>query len=431
MGELSRREFMRRTGAGSAVLLGAPSLSALLAACGSGGGTSTGSQKPSGEMTFLTPPWGVTNPDQLAKWQTEKGITVTTTNVPNEQVYQKVQLGLTSNSFVADAIFESEDAPSFLVAAGAMAPLDDFIATDAANLNADKIAYFGEPDFKKDGKTVGITSYIQNGMLDYNSKKLADAGFAEPPKTWDEFRTQAQALKDKGVDNFPVAFAGIFWSWHLIAMSMGDEMFTEDGQPTYNAPDAPGRRAMAYLVELFDKELCSPDLVNAGDPHSSFLSGIGTFHQSWLGAHAVMNNPEISKQAPDVKYALLPDEHWVSLGNSAIGISKNAKNPAAAWEFCRFYVGPENQRHLFDAFGLVPSLKSVFEQINAEGKNQQPELQAEQVKFLRPLPRSVPYWGPYTTRMNDAIKRAILKQITPDAAVDEIAVGWEELKAGG
>jgi multiple sugar transport system substrate-binding protein len=428
---LSRREFMRRVGAGGALSLGIPSFGAFLAACGPGGGAPSGSQKPSGEMTFLTPPWGVTNPDQLAKWQTATGITVTTTNVPNEQVYQKVQLGLTSNSFVADAIFESEDAPSFLVAAGAMAPLDDLIAAEKETFNADKIAYFGEPDFRKDGKIVGITAYIQNGMLDYNEKKLNDAGFAEPAKTWDEFMTQVEAIKKSGVDEFPVAFAGIFWSWHLLAMSMGDPMFTEDGQPTYNAPNSQGRRAMAYLVELFEKQLCSPDLVNAGDPHSSFLSGIGTYHQSWLGAHAVMNNADISKQAPNVKYALLPDEHWVSLGNSAIGISKSARNPGAAWEFCKYYMGAENQRHLFDAFGLVPSLKSVFDQINSEGKNQQPELQAEQVKFLRPLPRNVTYWGPYTTRMNDAIKRAILKQITADEAVDDIAVGWEELKAGG
>jgi multiple sugar transport system substrate-binding protein len=426
--ELTRREFMRRIGAGGVIVVGGASIPAFLAAC-AGPTAPAGSQSPSGPIAFLTPPWGVTDPDKQKAWEAKSNIQVTTTAVPNEQVYQKVQLGLTSNSYVADVIFESEEAPSYEVAAGALIPLDDYIAKEAATFNADKITNFAEPDFKKDGKIVGITAYIQNTMFDYNAKKLEAAGFKEPPKTWDEFRAQALAVKAKGIEKYPVALAAIFWSWFPIAMSMGDVMFDDKAEPTFNAPNSGGRKAMAFLIDLFDKELISPDLVNAVDPHSSFLGGIGTFHQSWLGAHAVMNNPKVSKQAPDVRYMLLPEQHWTSLGDSAIGISKHAKNPAAAWEFVKYYMSEENQRHLFDAFGLVPSLKSVVAQINAEGKNSQPDVQEEQNKYLRPLPRTAKFWGPWTTAMNETIKRAFLHQVTPDAAVDEIAAKWHELKS--
>jgi multiple sugar transport system substrate-binding protein len=438
---LSRRRFLRTTsGAGGLVLLGG-GVSGLLAACSgpqapaapaASGGQAAAAQAATGQISFLTPPWGVTDPAQLQTWQNQSKITVQSTAVPNEQVYQKVQLAVASNTAPADVIFESEDAPSREVALGAMAPLDEYIAKESATFNADKITNFGEPDFKDaSGKIVGITAYIQNPMLDYNAKKLSAAGFDQPPTTWDEFMKMAQAIKDKGVEPYPIAFAAIYWSWFLIAMPMGDPMFDQNGAPTFNGASAGGRRAMSLLVEMFDRQLCTPDLLNAVDPHSTFESGIGTFHQSWLGAHAVMNNPSISKQAPDVRYALLPEQHFIYLGDSAIGLSNKASNPAAGWEFIKFYMGPENQRHLFDAFGLVPSLKSVVDQINAEGKNQQADVQAEQVKYLRPLPRTSKWWGSWTSTANETIKRAVQHQLTADAAVDQLADEWNKLKSGG
>jgi multiple sugar transport system substrate-binding protein len=383
-------------------------------------------QKTATNITFLAPPWAVVDDAQLKTWSTQTGISVETLSVPNEQLYQKVGVGLGSQTSPADVIFLSEEAPSFIVEAGGVDPLDSYLGKDGASLNLSDITRM---DFwKRGGKQYGLTAYLQFPMLDYNSKKLSAAGYSEGPKTWDEFKTMALAVKSKGVEQFPVAFAGISWSWYLVAMPKGDALFNDKLEPTFNAADAPGRQAMSYLVDLYKQQLISPEQLTQRDPHAVFSGGVGTLHQSWIGAHAVFNNPKNSKQAPDVKYSLLPEQHWSWGFDSAIGIGKFSKNKDAAWEFVKFYLAADNQQHLFDAFGLVPARESIRAKINQTGKNQQPEVQDEQGKYVRQLPRYQRFWGEWDAFVTESIRKAWQGAVTPDQAVDQIAAKWSELK---
>jgi multiple sugar transport system substrate-binding protein len=388
--------------------------------------TAQSTAAPKGKITYMTPPWAVTNEDQLKNWSEQTGIDVETISVPNEQLYDKVQLALASQTAPADAIFLSEEAPSFIVTAGALEPLDAFIARDRQALN---LAEIPRLDFWKRGdKQYGITAYLQYPMLDYNAKRLKAAGFSAPPKTWDEFMKTAEIIKQKGVEQFPVSFAAISWSWYLIALSKGDSLFDGKLEPTFNGPNAKGRIAMRFLVELYKKQLITPEQLTQRDPHSVFSGGVGTLHQSWLGAHAFFNNPKSSKQAPDVRYMLLPEEHWTWGFDAAIGISKFSKNKELAWEFVKFILGPENQEHLFDAFGLAPARESVRKKINQAGKNQQPEVQDEQGKYVRQLPRQVRWWGRWDSFVTETIRRGFLGQLTADQVIDQIAAKWKEFR---
>ena len=153
-------------------------------------------------------------------------------------------------------------------------------------------------DFEKldfwtvDGEVMAIPTYLQLVMMDYNAARLAEAGFDSPPTTWAELHDQAHAIKESGVDDHPIAFGAISWSWWLMALSMGDPMFDADLNPVFADEGSKGREAMALLKMFFDHELISPEILAGSiNQHALFWSGVGTFHQAWQGSLAVANNP--------------------------------------------------------------------------------------------------------------------------------------------
>jgi ABC-type glycerol-3-phosphate transport system substrate-binding protein len=274
---------------------------------------------PKRSITFLTAPWGVPpDKDLLNKFEDNTGIGVQVISAPSAELYTKVQIASTGRRAPADVIFLTEEAPSFIVAPGYMEPLNGFLAKNP-DLNTGDIERL---DFWTiDGKVQGVTTYVQLVMMDYNAKRLQAGGFSKPPATWAELREQALQLQSKGVDKYPLSFGAIDWSWYLMALSSGDQMFDQDLTPIFNKPHSAARTAMATLIGFFTTDkVITPDLLTKVTPHDVFMGGIGVFHQAWQGSLAVMDNPKISKQAPDVRYMLLPEKHFTWSLDAAIEV---------------------------------------------------------------------------------------------------------------
>jgi multiple sugar transport system substrate-binding protein len=378
-------------------------------------------------ITFLTPPWGVP-PDEemLAAFTAETGITVEIQSVQMSDLFSRVQVSAASGQPAADVIFLSEEAPSNIVATGNMMALNDMMS--ASDLDWSD---FTKVDFwTVDGSTYGVPVYNQLVMMDYNAAKLAEAGFDAPPTTWAEFTDMARAIKEQGVEASPIAMGAIDWSWYLMALSMGDPMFDADLNPVFADEGSKAREAMAMLLGYFADELISPEIL-AGSitQHSIFWSGRGVFHQGWQGSVAVGNNPDTSQQAPNVEYLLLPDEHFTWSFPAAIGIGANSPNAEAAWKFIEWYVSPENQRAIYDAFGLYPSRLSVADALNSEGLIQGYDVISEQSNFVNELPRTALWWGPFTDTVTETILEAAQTGMSADDVIDALAEEWNNLKA--
>jgi multiple sugar transport system substrate-binding protein len=378
-------------------------------------------------ITFLTPPWGVPqDPEGLAAFQEETGITVEVVErSPIENLFQDVQVAAAAGLPAADVIFLTEDAPSNIIATGNVEPLDDLIEANGTDLSQ-----FEKVDFwQSEGAQIGIPVYSQLVMMDYNTAKLAEAGFDAPGTTWAEIDAQARAIKEQGVEEHPISFGAIDWSWYLIALSMGDPMIDADLNPVFADEGSKGREAMALLLSWFADELITPAMIGGEvTQHSNFWGGTGTFHQGWQGSVAV-GNGEDSAQAPNVAYALLPDEHFTWSQPAALGIGTGSPNREAAYEFIEWYTTPEHQVAIYDAFGLYPSRPAVAEQLNAEGKIEGYDVIVEQAQYVDELPRQVLWWGPFTDEVSSRIQEAATTGEDPNAVVDSLAQTWNDLRA--
>jgi multiple sugar transport system substrate-binding protein len=378
-------------------------------------------------ITFLTPPWGVP-PDQalLDAFQAESGITVEVINKsPIETLYQDVQVAAAAGQPAADVIFLTEDAPSNIIATGNVEPLDDLIAANETDLSQ-----FEKVDFwQLDGAQIGIPVYSQLVMMDYNTEKLAQAGFDAPPTTWDELTEQARAIKEQGIEDYPISFGAIGWSWYLMALSMGDPMFDDELNPVFADEGSGGRRAMELLLSYFADELITPEIIAGGvTQHTNFWGGTGTFHQGWQGSVAV-GNGENSAQAPNVAYMLLPDAHFTWSQPAALGIGTGSTKRDAAYEFIEWYTSPDNQRAIYDAFGLYPSRTEVAAQLNEEGKIEGYDVIVEQAGYVDELPREALWWGPFSEAVDSAILEAASTGGDANAVIDSLAQTWNDLKA--
>jgi multiple sugar transport system substrate-binding protein len=378
-------------------------------------------------ITFLTPPWGAPpDPDALAAFQEEAGFTVEVQSVQMADLFSRVQVAAASGQPAADVIFLTEEAPSNIVATGNMMALNDLIAATSELDLSD----FSKVDFwTQDDLVYGIPTYLQLVMMDYNAAKLAEAGFDAPPTTWAELRDMAVAIRDAGIDENPVAMGAIDWSWYLIALSMGDPMFDADLNPVFADEGSRGREAMALLLSMFADELISPEMLAGSiNQHALFWGGTGVFHQGWQGSVQVGNNPDVSQQAPDVAYMLLPEVGNTWSFPAGIGIAAGSPNAEQAWQFIQWYVGEENQRAIYEAVGLYPSRVSVADALSEEGLIAGNDVIAAQSELVNELPRYALWWGPFTNVVSEAILEAAQNGTPADEVIDVLAEEWNALK---
>ena len=114
---------------------------------------------------------------------------------------------------------------------------------------------------------------------------------------------------------------------------------------------------------------------------------------------------------------------------AAIGIAKYSKNVEASWKFIRWYTGKENQKSIYNAFGLYPSRASVAAELNDEGVVDGYSQILAQSKKVDELPRHTLWWGPFTAKVTEEILTAVQTDADADKTVDKIAGIWNELKS--
>ena len=146
--------------------------------------------------------------------------------------------------------------------------------------------------------------------LFYNKKMLADTGFANPPKTWDELVTQANAIKAKGLVKYP-----LIWSWAqaeclmcdytVLSAAFGGAMFDANGKPTLTAGN---KRALDFMAKTLSDGLSNPASLESTENEvlASFINGDAAFVLNWTFVYNEALDATKSKIVKDIGVALIP-----------------------------------------------------------------------------------------------------------------------------
>jgi ABC-type glycerol-3-phosphate transport system substrate-binding protein len=249
------------------------------------------------------------------------------------------------------------------------------------------------------GKKVGITWQFDQRAIFYRKDLFAQAGIPVP-KTWDDLLAAAQKLHDPSKGMVGIAVPGKQGSFDTdqfymtLALQAGGGLADAQGNPTFNS--AQNLTALEFEKKLVD--CCTAK----GTPSWTFTEVLKQFEQGkaamafgggWYVADIQKNAPKIAPNVGVLPVLIGPGgpeaQHSVSFANPWM-IYKQTKHPAEAKKFLEFMMQKQNLGKLYAA---EPGAKwPVYKSLLEIPVYQSNELIAEVAR--QTVENGVDYWYP-------------------------------------
>lgn len=417
---ISRRRFIQITSAGIA---GAAFLE--VTGCGGGGGGGGGN----GEFTFSFGPDPSGSLQALVdRFNKQSGgkYTAKYREMPADtgQYFDQLQTEFQSGASNIDLIGGDVIWPAQLAAPGYIADLSDRFPKD------EQSKYLPGPIESNtfEGAVYGQPWFTDAGLLYYRSDLLEQAGFGEPPKTWEELKDQAtKTAQDTGTrDGF--VFQGSNYEGtnvngvEYIASHGGSIVDEADpNKVTIDSPEAiNGLRTMQSMVA----DGVSPQAVanyTETESQEAFLQGNSVFIRIWPFLYGLLSDPEQSKIKPEqVGVSALPagegGKSVAGLGGWNFMLNANSENQDAAYEFVKYATSPEQQKIRATEGAFLPTLQALYE--DQEILDAVPVIKLAGAETLqRTVPRPVsPYYSDMSLRLAEQFNGVVKGDVAPDEA---------------
>ncbi len=261
-------------------------------------------------------------------------------------------------------------------------PYLDRDKVDVSQLNATVRSY---TEFQ--GKRCAMPFLADAYGMFYNKDLFAKAGIAGPPKTLDELTADAKKLTVKNADGSlkRVGFLPLFDFYenaaaHL-APATGAKWLTADGKSAVGT-DANWKTLLTWqkdLVDWYGYDNLTKFKASLGDEFSAdnaFQKG-----QVAINVDAEYRLAFLKDQTPDLKYGVAPfptsDPSRYGGGyvtGNIVGISKNAKNPEAAWELIKYLTTDDVA--VTKLAGLIKNVPTTTKSIADPALNADPDFKA-------------------------------------------------------
>jgi multiple sugar transport system substrate-binding protein len=286
-------------------------------------------------------------------------------NIKVELVYipsdysQKVQTMIAGGT-APDIIQLAEDVHSYS-SKGQIIALNDYVSKNGLDLKA------------RYGSTGGLTgAYSMGGklyampdrggalILYYNKDMFDKAGLSYPTKdwTWKEFLDAAQKLTLRDGDTVTQYgwAAGGWWPWWMsfIYMNSG-AVLDANGKPVINSPEAV--EAMQFYNDLVYKYKVAPspeDYANLGTNSPDPLFAQGKVAMSTTGFWGVGGLKDATFNW-DIAPLFKNKQNATVIFGSGFAISKDCKNPDAAWKVIEFLTSEAGQMPIVESLEDAPA----------------------------------------------------------------------------
>ncbi|WP_339779637.1 extracellular solute-binding protein [uncultured Thalassospira sp.] len=351
------------------------------------------------------------------------GIDVNVELVPYEALHDKIVLSQSANGYdvvLYDVIWPAEFAQYKL--------LED--VTDRIDDKTRKAVLSGAwTTVEYDGKYYGMPWIADTKFLFYNKDMLKKAGFDHPPATWEELETQAKAIKDKGIVDYPLV-----WSWSqseaaicdytTILSAMGGKFLDADGKPVFNTGG--GLKALQYMVGTLNDGVTNPNSREYAeeDVRRVFSSGQAAFALNWGYMYNLANDPKESQVAGHVGIVPAPGEAGMSKasavnGSMGLGIPGKSTHKEEAWKYIKFLTSEKVQNKY--ARLSLPIWEASYSDPDVI-KGQEPFVNAAKTSLAVMAPRpTMAAYQEASAVLQEALQNAMLGTVSPADALDDAA----------
>jgi multiple sugar transport system substrate-binding protein len=305
----------------------------------------------------------------------------------------------------------------------ALAPLDARIARSAGKTAGDFFPGVWDTNVI-DGKTWGLSWYVDTRLLFYRTDLVAAEGGPWPPRSWAEWReTMARIKRRGGPGRFAILLPIDEWQQPVVFGLQNGAGLLADGGRRGNFRDPRFRQAMAFYLDLYKSGLAPAlDLQGVANLYQQFAEGyfamvitgpwnLGEFksrlppamQDRW--ATAPLPPPEEGMPYPGLALA----------GGSSLVLFRRARSPEAAWKWLEYLAEPAQQARFYQLSGDLPARPSAWK---LAGLAADPRAAAflVQLGHVGPTPK-VPEWEQIATRVAECAEQVMRGGRDLDAAL--------------
>lgn len=341
-----------------------------LSACsgGSGGGASGGGGGDAGSktirVTLANHVWTENIKKALPEFEQQTGLKVELTQLGEDQLSAQYNVKLNAGSSELDVMMYRP------LQEGKQFSKNKYLAdlTDKVKANQD----WDWSDFQTGpvqsttykGKVVGVPLITEQEVLYYRKDLLQKAGIANPPKTLDELKADAEKIEaaNPGVAGF-VARTGksaAVTQFSSFLYSFGGDWTDANGKSTVSSPAA--KQAYAYyggLLKEHGPENVSTDM-SWQQAMAIFTQGKAAFYTEANSLYKNATDPAKSKVSETVGFAPFPagpaGSKPYNVPSWALGINEASKNQDNAWKFIAW--ATSKQQTLVNQAAGVPAARA-------------------------------------------------------------------------
>lgn len=284
-------------------------------------------------------------------------------------------------------------------------PLDDLMAGTGAK-KADFVPSLMDA-FTYEGKVYGIAKDFNTLGLFYNTEMFDKAGLAYPTAdwTWDDLKAAAEKLTDLTNPNKPIYGLGVpadAGRFPIFAFQNGGGIMNADFSDTLL--DSPETIAAAEFYTSFRANKIGAVPADVGEGWQGTVFGKGQFAMVYEGGWLT---PYLNQQFPNTKFGVVvPPAGPKGEGNLIFtvswSISKNCKNPEAAWKVIEFLTSEESQNTVLASGFALPTRVSLQ---NSDYLKNNP---ASAAIFQGAFENALPFvWGVVGSDVNEQMGKAL------------------------
>ncbi|MCL2732157.1 MAG: sugar ABC transporter substrate-binding protein [Actinomycetia bacterium] len=278
--------------------------------------------------------------------------------------------------------------------------------------------------------------------LYYNKKMFADAGIANPPKTWDELVTDAKKLTTGGHYGLAVEGSNGAENIHhvfVLAKQRGSDWFDSSGKATFDTP-ANVAAVKQYVDFIAGDKVAAKG--NAEYSQNQTITDFATGKAAMMMWQSAATSIKSHGMSPD-QYGVVPVPTQTAGATGDAGVTsmvaginlavfQNTKHKAAAEALVKFMTSTPEQKILNGTYGSLPPVKEA---------QSDPAFQTPDLKVLAsvlgssaaPLPQ-VPNEAQFETLVGTAVKdlfadAAAGKPVTTDSVKAALTKAQQQMPA--
>lgn len=283
-----------------------------------------------------------------------------------------------------------------------------------------------------DGKTYAIPFWGEGTALYYRKDLFAQAGFTNPPDTWQEFRTMAAKLTIPSQNQFGAGIgygsgnSDAEWLTRSILWAFGGSIFDKNGRLAFDSPNT--REAIRFITDIFVTDKSTPPSAigwNDAGNNTAYLSGQAAMIVNTGSVINALknNNPELLGKTGVVVLPKGKAGRFTAGISNNLAIFKDAPNKELAKELLRYLMESSWYQKWIDVSAplALPVYKSLA-QTDPVWKDQYNKAFMDSMATFRFLGYEGPYtpWAGklYNLRLiNSLFESIIAKNVALDSAV--------------